>query len=125
VSSNARQWLAANRRIAVLILLLIANTIALVLIWEQPDCAASEDCHSSETLPKLLSESIPLFIGMSKELERAKGRSKNARNQLQNMRDELRKGNAVDDESVEYALQEVLAALEHIDTALWEQSDEE
>jgi len=52
---------------------------------------------------------------MSEELKRAKGHAKNARNQLQNMENEIRKGNDINDGSVEYALQEVLDALEHID----------
>jgi hypothetical protein len=61
---------------------------------------------------------------MSEEAKRAKGRAKNARNQLQNMQDELRKGEAIDKESVDYALEEVLASLEHIDTVIWEGREE-
>lgn len=33
-----------------LFLLLLANTIALSLVWEQPDCAASMECRESKSL---------------------------------------------------------------------------
>lgn len=48
-----------KRRAAVLILLLIANATALVLVWEQPSCAASMACHQTETIPEALSDSLP------------------------------------------------------------------
>lgn len=59
------------------------------------------------------------------QLKRAKGRAKNARNQLQNILLEQRKGNEPDKKSIQYSLDEVKAALEHIEQGIWQATDDE
>lgn len=50
--------MSRKRLVAVLILLLLANTSALVLVWEQPDCAGGMTCHEEKTVVEYLIEII-------------------------------------------------------------------
>lgn len=58
-----------------------------------------------------------VYTEMSQQLESAEGRAKNARNQLDSMLIARRKGRNIEEESIEYALEQINEALDAIDEA--------